>query len=178
MAKKRKQPSLTAKYQPKRRVNGKRYLIIGLMALALLSFLLMSIPRNPSVTGPRFTDEGDLTIYRSASQQVVTELDIEIADTEETIVQGLMYRDHMEENQGMLFVMPAVEPQAFWMLNTYIPLDIIFVGPDRRIVKIRKNTVPKSTDQVTSEVPAAFVLEVNAGYAARNGLKEGDRLEW
>ncbi|MEO0733979.1 MAG: DUF192 domain-containing protein [Bacteroidota bacterium] len=178
MAKKRKQPSLTAKYQPKRRSKGKRYLIIGLLAVALLSFILMSIPRSPAKTGPRFTDEGDLTIYRSASQEVVSELDIEIADTEETIVQGLMYRDQMEENQGMLFIMPAVKPQSFWMLNTYISLDIIFVGADKRIVNIRENTTPKSTDQVTSTGPAAYVLEVNAGYAARHGLRAGDRLEW
>ncbi|MEM1359282.1 MAG: DUF192 domain-containing protein, partial [Bacteroidota bacterium] len=84
----------------------------------------------------------------------------------------------MEENQGMLFLMPSVKPQAFWMLNTYISLDIIFIGADKRIVKIRENTVPRSTDQVTSVAPAAYVLEVNAGYAQRHGLKEGDRVEW
>ena len=169
---------LTDKYQPKRRGPAARYLIIGLIALALIAFILMSIPRSPAVTGPRFTDEGDLTIYRSASQEAIVQLDIEIADDQESIVQGLMYRNEMEEKQGMLFIMPATEPQAFWMLNTYIPLDIIFVGPDRRIVKIRENTVPKSTDQVTSQAPAAYVLEVNAGFAARHGLREGDRLAW
>jgi len=178
MAKPSKKSSLTDKYQPKQHGKGKRYLLLGLLALAVLSFILMSIPRNPPASGPRFTDEGDLTIYRSASQEAVVEIDIEIADTEETIVKGLMYRSTMEDTQGMLFVMPAVKPQAFWMLNTYISLDIIFVGLDKRIVKIRESTTPKSTDQVTSEAPAAFVLEVNAGFAAKHGLREGDRLEW
>ncbi|MEM9526736.1 MAG: DUF192 domain-containing protein [Bacteroidota bacterium] len=175
---KRKQPSLTEKYQPKRKSNWARWAIIGLLGLALISFILMSIPRAKPTTGPRFTDEGDLTIYQSASAEVIAQLDIEIADDEESIVQGLMYRDKMEENQGMLFLMPSVKPQAFWMLNTYISLDIIFIGADKRIVKIRENTVPRSTDQVTSVAPAAYVLEVNAGYAQRHGLKEGDRVEW
>ncbi len=170
--------SVTESYTPRKQSRGKRYLIIGLIALALISFILMSIPRNKVVTGPQFTKEAELMIYRGSSEEVVADLDIEIADDEESIVQGLMYREHMEENQGMLFLMPGLEPRSFWMLNTYIPLDIIFVGADKRIVRIRENTVPRTTDPVTSEVPAAFVLEVNAGFAKRHFLEEGDRLAW
>ena len=158
--------------------HGKRYLFAALLGLATLSFILMTIPKSKAMTGPAFTKEGELTIYRSASEEVVARLDIEIADDEESIVQGLMYRDHMKDHQGMLFLMPAVEPQRFWMLNTYIPLDIIFVGADRRIVQIREDVVPRSSDAVTSDLPAAFVLEVNAGFARDNFLAPGDRLAW
>lgn len=174
----RKRQSISDSYKPKRAAKGKRYLIIGLIALALIAFILMSIPRSPAYTGPRFTDEGDLTIYRSTSEEVASQLDIEIADDRESIVKGLMYRNEMEEDQGMLFLMETNEPQSFWMLNTYIPLDIIYVGADKRIVSIQRNTTPKSTDPLPSGAPANYVLEVNAGYAERHGLEVGDRLEW
>ncbi|MBC6995682.1 DUF192 domain-containing protein [Neolewinella lacunae] len=171
-----KRPSLTDKYQPKKKSPLRRYLFLGLLLLALLSFVLLSIPRTPAVTGPRFTDEGDLTIFRSTTEEVLATLDIEIADDNESIVQGLMYRQSMEEDQGMLFIMPATEPQAFWMLNTYIPLDLIFIDANYRIVNIRPDNPPKSLDRITSEGPAAYVLEVNAGFAARHGLAPGDRI--
>ncbi len=171
-----KRPSLTDKYQPQKKSPLRRYLLLGLLGLALLAFILLSIPRSPRVTGPRFTDEGDLTIFRSTTEEVLATLDIEIADDEESIVQGLMYREHMKEDQGMLFIMPATEPQSFWMLNTYIPLDLIFIDADYRIVNIRPDNPPKSLDRITSEGPAAYVLEVNAGFAARHGLAPGDRI--
>ena len=160
-------------------MKGKGYLALGLGILLLLGYGLAQFAARPDTrTGPRFTKEGELTIYRSASEEVVAELDIEIADDEESIVRGLMYRQQMDFDQGMLFIMPAVKPQSFWMLNTYLPLDIIFVGADRRITTIRENTIPKSTDPVTSEGSAAFVLEVNAGFAADRRLRVGDRLAW
>jgi len=167
-----------APYQPRKKSNVKRYFIIGLLALALISFILMSIPRSPAYNGPAFTDEGDLAIYRNGTSEPIVQLDIELADDEASRVKGLMYRQTMAEDQGMLFIMENIEPQSFWMLNTYISLDIIYVGDDKRIVSIQRNTTPKSTDPVPSGVPAKYVLEVVAGYADRHGLQVGDRLEW
>lgn len=171
-------PAPAKPYQPKKKGQGKRYLIIGLLALALISFVLTSIPRATPPSGPVFRDDGDLTLLRADTDEIIATLDIELAFDEASITKGLMYRESMAENQGMLFLMGDEQPRSFWMLNTYIPLDIIFVGADQRIVKIRENTTPKSTDQVLSIVPAAYVLEVNAGYAKRHGLQEGDRLAW
>lgn len=172
------------------------------MGLALISFILTSIPGGggapapmppasteteteiapppgPSAENPPpFMDDGDLFILRTGQEEPLVKLDVEFATDRESITQGLMFRQEMELDQGMLFLMPSEEPQSFWMRNTYIPLDIIFANANKEIVKIRANTTPLSEDQVTSEVPAAYVLEVNAGYAERNGLKEGDRLEW
>lgn len=173
-----KRPRAAAGYQPKKKSNIKRYLIIGLLSLALISFILMSIPKSPAYTGPQFTDDGDLAIYRDGATEPIVQLDIELADDEESRVKGLMYRQEMDEDQAMLFIMEANEPQSFWMLNTYIPLDIIYIGEDKKIVSIQRNTTPKSTDPVPSGAPAKYVLEVNAGYAERHGLQVGDRLEW
>lgn len=89
-----------------------------------------------------------------------------------------MWRRRMEEDQGMLFIMKSQKPQSFWMLNTYLPLDIIFVDDQLQIVKIRPNTKPQSLDQVTSERPAMYVVEVNAGFAQEHSLKEGDKIQF
>lgn len=127
--------------------------------------------------GPQFTKEGTLTISRGADQELAS-IDIEIADNQEDITQGLMYRKQMDEDQGMLFLMEDADFQSFWMLNTYIPLDIIFIDEQRRIVNVRANTKPLTTDPVSSTGPARYVLEVNAGYAQRHGLRAGDLVEW
>ena len=174
----KRKPTPAKPYKPKKVGRGKRFLIIGLLSLALIGFILMSIPRTPAKVGPTFTDQGDLTLFRNGTEEAIATIDIEIADTEAKIRQGLMYRESMADDQGMLFLMGDEAPLSFWMLNTYIPLDIIFVGADKRVVKIRPNTTPRSTDQVLSEVPAMYVLEVNAGWARDNGLREGDRLDW
>jgi len=78
----------------------------------------------------------------------------------------------------MLFVFPAEESLSFWMKDTPLPLDIIFLGADRTIVTIRENTVPFSETSVPSDRPAQYVVEVNAGFAARHRLAPGDRVFW
>ena len=193
-------------YRPKRKINWSQIFIIGLMALALISFILTSIPgaggapppaprpversETPApapaqpaemtepATPPAFIDDGDLAILREGQDEPLAEIDIEFAASSDEIRQGLMWRREMQADQGMLFLMRTEEPRSFWMKNTYIPLDIIFANADKEIVKIRPNTQPLSEDQVTSEVPATYVLEVNAGFAERHGLREGDVLEW
>jgi hypothetical protein len=87
-----------------------------------------------------------------------------------------MYRDTMPENAGMLFFMETEEIQSFWMKNTILSLDIIFVNSDKHIVSIHQNCKPYSLDQIISEKPALYVVEVNAGYTNRNGIKTGDQI--
>ena len=84
----------------------------------------------------------------------------------------------MENDQCMLFLMPTEEPQSFWMLNTYIPLDIIFANQSMEIVKIQANRQPQSLQSIPSERPAKYVVEVNAGFCAENGIVEGDRIRF
>ncbi|OAV43976.1 DUF192 domain-containing protein [Lewinella sp. 4G2] len=171
----------TPKKKPARKskTNWSKIFIVGLLGLALLAFILQAIPtgNRGGASEPKFIDMGDLTILKADGTEVAT-VDIEIASTPEQQQRGLMWRTSMEEDQGMLFLMDSLQPQSFWMLNTYIPLDIIYLDDQKRIVSIAENTTPKSLDPVPSIEPALYVLEVNGGYAKRKGLEVGDRMEW
>jgi uncharacterized membrane protein (UPF0127 family) len=101
---------------------------------------------------------------------------VELADTPEAQARGLMFRDRLGDNEGMIFPSPAPEPRSFWMKNTPLSLDIIFVGPDGRITNIAAGTVPYSLDSVRSKGPASAVLELRAGRAAALGIVPGDRV--
>lgn len=100
----------------------------------------------------------------------------EIAQTPAEQSNGLMYRDSLDENTGMLFVFERVEPVAFWMKNTRIPLDIIFVNASGSIVNIvtAQPCIEEPCEQYRSDGAVKYVLEVNGGYAARQGIRAGD----
>lgn len=130
------------------------------------------------MSGPAFIKQGELKFISKDGKKIISQIDIELAANDEKRTQGLMWRREMEENQGMLFVMEQQEMQSFWMLNTYIPLDILFVDELRQIVTIRSNTKPQSLDPVTSDKPALYVVEVNAGYCRKHGISVGDKIEF
>lgn len=89
-----------------------------------------------------------------------------------------MYRENMQEDQGMLFIFPVEEYQSFYMKNTIMPLDIMFVNSKKQIVKIHKNTTPYSEKSLPSFNPAVYVVEVNAGFSDKFGIKEGSYIDW
>ncbi len=128
-------------------------------------------------TAYSFVKEGEL-LFTDAQSKFITKIDIEIADDDDQRQTGLMFRNKMEEDQGMLFVFPIEAPQAFWMVNTILPLDIIYVNSKMEIVKIYKNTEPYSEKSLPSIKPALYVVEVNAGYCNKYGIKEGDKIVW
>ena len=99
---------------------------------------------------------------------------VEVADTAEERRWGLMYRSELGADQGMLFVFPDERDQSFWMKNTPLSLDIIFMDRRRRVVGIIHDTIPFSTRSVRVGVPSQYALEVRAGLARRNGIVEGD----
>lgn len=101
---------------------------------------------------------------------------VEVADTEGERATGLMFREQMAANHGMLFDFGKLEPIAMWMRNTPLPLDMIFIQPDGTVLRIAKDTVPFSTDIITSGGPVSHVLEVNAGIANQIGLEAGDKV--
>lgn len=100
---------------------------------------------------------------------------IEIADSPEKRERGLMFRQSMGDDHGMLFVFPDTGPRAFWMKNTPMPLDLIFIGEDGR-VRALMHGEPFSTDTISPGVPVRFVLELKAGSAQKAGIAVGDRL--
>jgi uncharacterized membrane protein (UPF0127 family) len=101
---------------------------------------------------------------------------VEIADTPKARARGLMLRKSMPENHGMLFDFGAERPVSMWMKNTYIPLDMVFIGRDGRVVGVAADTEPLSERIITSPEPAYAVLELNAGAARRISLAPGDRV--
>ncbi len=127
-----------------------------------------------SIYKPVFQKEGELRFLEAKTLQQIAIIDIEVADSDFERERGLMYRDTMAANQGMLFLMQVEEIQSFWMKNTPLSLDIIYVNNDKRIVSIHPSTKPFSLDQIVSQEPALFVVEVNAGFAKQNGIKKGD----
>ena len=127
---------------------------------------------------PVFRKDGELRFMNDKTNKTITTIEIEVADDDAEREQGLMYRDTMAENAGMLFMMDAEEPQAFWMKNTILPLDIMFAGSDRHIVSIHKNCTPYSLAQIPSGKPAMYVVEVNAGYTDKHGVKVGDMISF
>ncbi|MFB0612760.1 DUF192 domain-containing protein [Aurantiacibacter poecillastricola] len=101
----------------------------------------------------------------------------EVADTPEAQARGLMFRTEMGPDEGMIFPYEPAQSLSFWMRNTVLPLDIIFIGPDGRILNIAEG-VPYNEESVHSDGPAIAVLELNRGRAQELGIGPGDLVEW
>ena len=103
-------------------------------------------------------------------------VDVEVVSTEAKVERGLMYREHLPPDQGMLFLMNREYDWAFWMRNTLLPLDIIFIKKDMTVAGVAANAKPKDESLLRVGVPSLFVLEVNAGWAAAHGVKAGTKV--
>ena len=112
-----------------------------------------------------------VTILTRSGQEVAFQ--VEVADTPAKRTMGLQYRKELGPDRGMIFLFPAEAPQSFWMKNTPIPLDMIFINRERKIVGIVEQTAPFSLDSRSVGVPSQFVLEINGGLAQRHGLQAG-----
>ncbi|NJM50527.1 MAG: DUF192 domain-containing protein [Sphingomonadales bacterium] len=102
----------------------------------------------------------------------------EIAATGPQQAQGLMFRRSLADDAGMIFPFPQARPASFWMKNTVIPLDIIFIGADGTIESIGENAVPYSLDTVSSKGSVQAVLELRGGLTSELGIKAGDTISW
>jgi len=123
-----------------------------------------------------FKKEGRLAFIKKDTNDTLIVIDIEIADNEEERTRGLMWRYSMPDGDGMLFVFGEESPLSFWMKNTYIPLDIVFVNKRYEIITIRQNTTPLDEMPIPSDKPAQYVVEVNAWFCARRRIKTGDGI--
>ena len=124
---------------------------------------------------PQFTKEGVLAFLNSEGDTLKL-VDIEIADSEPERSQGMMYRSDMPYNQAMLFIMEYERPQTFWMRNTRLSLDIMYVNGEFEIVTIYKHTQPYSNSPIPSFKKAKYVVETKAGFCDQFGIEEGNYI--
>jgi uncharacterized protein len=101
-----------------------------------------------------------------------------VADTDERAQQGLMFVSDLPDSMGMVFPLEPPRVESMWMKNTYIELDMLFIGKDGRVLKIIERAAPMSLQTLSSEVPVAAVLELKGGEVAKLGLRPGDTVVW
>ena len=152
-----------------------------LAAVALASFAVIGC----APTSARSADQpaeapkpGRLVPLEIRTAGGVLRYKVEVATTEQEQARGLMYRTSLPDRGGMIFPMTPPRFASFWMKNTYIPLDLIFIRPDGTIERIAANAVPGKLDPIESGEPVAAVLEIVGGGAAANGIAPGDKVSW
>ncbi len=170
---------------------GKRRSLLNIIALAVvvvlvglsLTYILSNknkMENNEQNTSIKikFNKQGSLDFLSQDKHDKISTIDIEVAADDQMRARGLMYRESLPSDAGMLFVFRIEDYQGFWMKNTYIPLDILFVNAEKQIVTIHPNTTPLSEQNYASTQPALYVVEVNAGYCFNNNIKVGDFIEF
>ena len=148
---------------------ARRSILIGLLALGLLAVAL-----GVACGGG---DDAPLVVLRPEGRPEVR-VRVELARTGQEHGRGLMFREHLDADAGMLFLYPAEDIRRFWMRNTLIPLDMIFISADRRVVGIVENAEPLTETLRQVAEPSQYVLEVNGGYAAAHGITAGTPVEF
>lgn len=145
-----------------------------LRAIATVFALMITVIAAQAQTPAPAQGTEPLTIVTATGRHV---FQVEVMRTPDQRAKGLMFRNYMPADRGMLFDFERVEPVAMWMQNTYIPLDMLFIRADGSIARIATNTEPLSTRTIPSGEPVLGVLELNAGAADKIGAKAGDRVE-
>lgn len=141
---------------------SRRYLVLFVLLLAALpAWALESFGTS------------ELTVQTAGGPRKFT---IELALSDAQMEQGLMFRRGMAADAGMLFDFKAPTMVTMWMKNTVIPLDMLFLDEQGRIIDIHERAVPYSTDVIAAKAPSRYVIELNGGTAARLGIKPGDRV--
>lgn len=131
---------------------------------------------KPTVTGP---DEHFTTVTLKPPNRNPVRVRAELALSEPQRSQGLMYRGKLDPGTGMLFVFPTEQVQYFWMQNTYIPLDMVFIDSRKVVVGVVHQARPLTTElRGVGPKPCRYVLEVNGGFARKNGVVAGTRVEF
>lgn len=160
----------------------KKCIIIASIAISLITLFSCKKTKEKEVITEdiKFTKEAELSVYHTTDSILapIISLDIEIADNEYERQTGLMYRNSMQEKRGMLFICKEYQPQSFYMRNTLIPLDIIYIDDAFKIVSFQKNAKPLDETSLPSDKPAKYVLEINAGLSDTWKLAVGDSISY
>ena len=161
-----------------RRPRPSSVLLAGVFVALILSPVTGPAPFGVGLVSAedRVVQPGPTTPLSVDTRTGVYPFQVELADEPGERAQGLMWRRSMPADHGMLFDMGREGEATFWMENTFIPLDIVFIAGDGTVVRVAEDTTPMSRDLVESGAPVRFVLELNAGTARRIGLKPGDTV--
>lgn len=143
-------------------------------SLVILALLLTSCHSEPSAD-VRLSEDVKAEVY-SPQGALLTTLGLEIARTPAQRAKGLMFRGPLPDDRGMIFVFPKEAAYRFWMKNTQIPLDMIFVSRDMEVVELVENAVPFSEETRGGNADSLYVIEINGGLASAYGIKEGARV--
>lgn len=171
------------------------YILLAVFVLAGALYLarpLLLADRNDSVSVSTATETPPSSATTPTTSGIVKEgevvflhgdkrirkIDVEIAENDTERQKGLMFRPFLSDSVGMLFVFDEPSPQSFWMRNTMISLDIIYVGQDKKIVSIQKKAKPYSEESLPSFGNAQYVVEVNGGYCDKYGIQVGDKVDF
>jgi len=154
---------------------------IIVLALSSLLLLITSCKEDKKIITPTevtFKKEGELSLFKAENDSLVATFNIEIADDEYQTQTGLMNRKSMKNSNAMLFIFPDMQMRAFYMKNTLIPLDIIYLDNNKTIVSIQKNAKPLDETSLPSGFPAQYVLEINGGLSQQLNIEVGDKMSF
>jgi uncharacterized membrane protein (UPF0127 family) len=155
-------------------MDQRRKILIAVFSVAFLALVfLQSLPGEKDSVDAKFYVNDSISTYAT----------LEVADNQTERKKGLMNRTKLGKNRGMLFVFEEEAPRGFWMKNTLIPLDMIFLDKDKEVINIETaypepNTSDSELKVYRSERPAKYVIEVNAGFAENNSIRPGTEVSW
>lgn len=155
-----------------------RLLILGFLALITLSDCSGEENHQPKEEEGRTLDYTHQATFLSKQQEPVATIDVAVADEPQERNEGLMDVNSLPANKGMLFMFEEQEPLSFWMANTPLALDIIFINENHEIVRIHHSTQPFSEENFVSDKPAKYVIETNAGFSISHDIQEGSTVRW
>ncbi len=165
--------------------SARKLLVVAVVAAIIFGIIywalkdddtIESVGEEAAIEEPQFEREGVLYFTNQDAGDTLSRIAIEVSRSEAEHEQGLMYRSQMADSLGMLFIYENAKPRSFWMKNTKLSLDILYVNENKEVVMIYKGVVPFSQKPVPSYKNAQYVVEVNAGYTTAHNIKEGDHI--
>lgn len=155
----------------------KKYLFISLVFSLILLASCKAKETPIKEDKPVFRHDGFVEIL-APDGSLKAKFEVEIATKESEHARGLKFREEMADNRGMLFVFEYLDYHPFWMQDTYLSLDMIFIDQNEEIIYIERNTPPFSEELISPEKPVKYVLELLAGTADKQNISEKDKIKW
>ncbi len=173
------------KTQPSKKGRPILIIIVTALLLTVIAYFYFSKPAKPiknirstQTEEPKFEKEGTLWFIGKERNDTLRQVAIEISDDQNSRTKGLMYRSTMPDTQAMLFIFDKSAKRSFWMKNTPMSLDIMYVNEAKEIVSISRHTAPYSEKSIPSEREALYVVETIAGFSDNYNIEVGDRIAY